>query len=77
VAERYLGQFTDENAELIVAAFEDVGIAWSAKTSGPLVRTIFAGDWGTRLSVRDDRADEAWDIAEAIAPHGVARRRRR
>ena len=77
MAELYLGQFTDENAERIVERFEAVGIRWNAKTSGAFVRTIFAGDWGTRLFVRDDRADEAWEIAEQIAPDGVARRRRR
>lgn len=77
MAELYLGQFTDENAERIVERFEEAGIGWNAKTSGAFVRTIFAGDWGTRLFVLDDRADEAWAIAQEIAPDGVARRRKR
>lgn len=76
MAELYLGQFTDENAQTIVERFEDVGVPWSAKTSGRFVRTIFAGDWGTRLFVADSHADQAWTIAEDVAPHGVAKRRR-
>ena len=72
---RYLGQFTDENADRIVDAFEDAGIAWSAKSSGRFARVLFAGDWGVRLFV-DDATDEerAWAIAERIAPDGVTRR---
>ena len=77
MAELYLGQFTDENAETIVERFEAAGVPWSAKSSGRLVRTIFAADWGTRLFVADSHADEAWEIATEVAPNGVARRRRR
>ncbi len=72
----YLGQFTDENAELIAAAFEEAGIRWSSKSSGALVRTIFAADWGVRLYAEDERLDEAFAIATRIAPDGVARRKR-
>ena len=47
----YLGQFTDENADRIAAAFDDAGIRWHAKSSGAFVRFIFAADWGVRLFV--------------------------
>lgn len=75
MATTYLGQFTDENAERIAEALEHAGVSWHAKTSGRLVRSIFAGDWGTRLFVATVDADRAWPIATGIAPDGVARRR--
>ncbi len=71
----YLGQFTDENADRIVDAFDEAGIRWHAKSSGAFVRFVFAADWGVRLFVEDGRADEAWEIAGGIAPDGLARRR--
>lgn len=72
----YLGQFIDENADRIVDAFDEAGIRWHAKTSGAFVRVIFAADWGVRLFVEEDRADDAWRIAGEIAPDGLAKRRR-
>lgn len=72
----YIGQFTDENADRIAEAFDEAGIGWSSKSSGALVRTIFAADWGVRLYAEDARLDEAFAIATRIAPDGVARRRR-
>lgn len=72
----YLGQFTDENAERLTEVFDDHGIGWSAKSSGSFVRLIFAADWGVRLFVDRDRASEAWELAEGIAPDGLARRPR-
>ena len=71
----YLGQFTDEHADRIVEAFDDAGIRWHAKSSGAFVRFVFAADWGVRLFVDEDRADEAWELAGGIAPDGLARRR--
>ena len=71
----YLGQFTDDNADRIVAALDEAGIRWHAKSSGAFVRFIFAADWGVRLFVEEARADEAWELAGGIAPDGLARRR--
>jgi hypothetical protein len=61
-----LGQFTDDNAERIVAALEGAGIVWWHKTSGRFVRVISAADWGTRIYVDRARLDEARRIAERI-----------
>ena len=73
----YLGQFTDDSADAITAAFDEADIAWSAKVSGRFTRLIFAGDWGVRLFVDDPGdVDAAWRIAEELAPDGVARRPR-
>ena len=72
----YLGQFTDENADRVVDALDEQGIAWHAKSSGALVRFIFAADWGVRLFVERERADDAWDLVAGIAPDGLARRPR-
>lgn len=68
----YLGQFTDANAERLADAFEDAGIAWSTKTPGRFTRILFAGDWGVRMFVEDERLDEAREIARGIAPDGLA-----
>lgn len=70
----YLGQFTDENADAIVDELDEAGIEWSAKSSGAIVRFIFAGDWGVRLFVAEHDAERAWEVATRIAPDGVARR---
>ncbi len=58
-----LGQFEDDNAHAIAQALEDAGIVWWSKGTGRLARTLFAGDWGTRLFVDRDRLDEARRIA--------------
>jgi len=70
----YLGQFTDESTDQIADALDAAGIAWHAKSSGAFVRLIFAADWGVRLFVDTDRADDAWDLVEGIAPDGLAKR---
>lgn len=72
----YLGQFTDENADRIVDALDEQGIAWHAKSSGAFVRFIFAADWGVRLFVDGDRARDAWELVGEIAPDGLAKRPR-
>lgn len=72
----YLGQFTDEHADEIVDALDDHGIRWHAKSSGAIVRFVFAADWGVRLFVDRDRAQEAWDLVGDIAPDGLAKRPR-
>lgn len=72
----YLGQFTDENADRIVEALDEEGIAWHAKSAGTFTRFFFAGDWGVRLFVEGDRAQDAWDMVEGIAPDGLAKRPR-
>lgn len=63
----YLGQFTDENAEAIAARLEELGIVWWWKRSGMFGRFFFAGEWGVRLFVEEDRLDEAEGIAEEVA----------
>jgi hypothetical protein len=63
----YLGQYTDEIANLIVTELEEAEIGWSYKQASFLTRTFFLGEWGTRLFVDVDRLDDARRIAESIA----------
>ncbi len=61
-----LGQFEDDNAHAIAQRLEDAEIVWWSKGSGRLVRTLFAGDWGTRLFVDEARLEEAQAIAREV-----------
>jgi hypothetical protein len=71
----YLGQYTDETANLIAAELEQAEIGWSYKQSGFVTRIFFAGDWGTRLFVESAKLDEAKTIADRVVermkPGGV------
>jgi len=66
VTTAYLGQYTDEHAEAIAGALEEAGIVWWHKKASRLTRTLFAGDWGVRLFVDEQRLDEAKAIAEKV-----------
>ena len=59
VKSAYLGQFTDEVANMIAGELEGVEIAWSYKQAGRFTRIFFMGEWGTRLFVDASRLDEA------------------
>lgn len=61
-----LGQFEDDNAQLIAAALKEAGIVWWSKGSGRFARMLFAGEWGTRLYVDAARLDEARQLAADI-----------
>ncbi|MCC5948260.1 MAG: DUF2007 domain-containing protein [Nitriliruptoraceae bacterium] len=61
-----LGQFTDDNAERIVARLEDAGITWWVKSGGRFTRALFAGEWGTRVFVDEARLEQARTIAARI-----------
>ena len=63
-----LGQFEDDNAQLIAQALEDAGIVWWSKGTGRITRTLFAGEWGTRLYVDAARLEDARRIAARILP---------
>ena len=63
----YLGQYTWEQAEAIAARLEEAGIGWWHKQAGALSRWLFAGDWGVRLFVVEDRLDDARHIAASVA----------
>jgi hypothetical protein len=56
-----LGQFTDENADVVAAELEAAGIVWWFKQSGRWGRALL-GEWGTHLFVDAGRVDEARDI---------------
>jgi hypothetical protein len=62
----YLGQFTDEVADVIAAELTAAGIDWSYKQPGFLTRIFFIGEWGTRLFVESERLEEARAIAERV-----------
>lgn len=62
----YLGQYTDEIANLIAGAFEQAGISWSYKQAGSVSKIFFMGEWGTRLFVDESRLDEAKAIVERV-----------
>lgn len=62
----YLGQFTDEVANVIAGELEHAGIAWSYKQAGFFTRIFFIGEWGTRMFVEAERLDEARHIAARV-----------
>ncbi len=62
----YLGQYTDEVANVIATELEEAEIAWSYKQTGFFTRTFFAGEWGTRLFVESSRLPEARAIADRV-----------
>ena len=62
----YLGQYTDEVANLIVTELERAEIGWSYKQASFLTRVFFLGEWGTRLFVDADRLDDARRIADRV-----------
>lgn len=62
----YLGQFSWEHANAIAERLEAAGIGWWHKQAGGLTRIFFAGEWGVRLFVDDDRLDEARAIAASV-----------
>lgn len=61
-----LGQFEDDNAHEVAQRLDDAQIVWWSKSSGRFARTLFAGDWGTRLFVDEARLDEAQAIARDV-----------
>ena len=61
-----LGQFTEENAERVIAALEDAGIVWWHKRHGRFVQLLSAADWGVRVFVEADRLEDARAIARDI-----------
>lgn len=63
----YLGQYTDEVANLIVTELEEAGIGWSYKQASFLTRVFFFGEWGTRLFVDADGLEDARRIAERVS----------
>ena len=62
----YLGQYTDETANLIAGELERAQIAWSYKQSMWLMKIFFMGEWGTRLFVDSERLEEARAIATRV-----------
>lgn len=62
----YLGQFEHDTANTIAGELEEAGIAWTYKQSGKLASFLFAGEWGVRLFVDQDRIDEARTIVERV-----------
>lgn len=61
-----LGQFTDENAELVVERLEAAGIVWWVKRSGGLARMLSASDWGVRVFVDEQRLGDARALAREV-----------
>ena len=62
----YLGQYTDEVANVIATELEQAEIAWSYKQAGRFTKVFFAGEWGTRLFVDEDELERAQRIAERV-----------
>ncbi len=62
----YLGQYTDEIANVIAGELERAQIAWSYKQAGFITKILFMGEWGTRMFVDADRIDEAKRIADEV-----------
>ncbi len=66
VKSSYLGQYTDEVANLIVEELEGAQIGWSYKQAGFITKIFFAGEWGTRLFVDASKLDRARAIASRV-----------
>jgi len=62
----YLGQYTWEEANAIAERLEAARIGWWHKQAGAVTRWFFAGEWGVRLFVAEDRLDEARRIAASV-----------
>ena len=62
----YLGQYTDEVANLIAGELEAAKIAWAYKQAGRFTRIFFMGEWGTRLFVDATKLERAQRIAETV-----------
>ncbi len=62
----YLGQFTDEVANEIAGELERASIWWHYKQAGGLTQIFFAGEWGTRLYVDEEKLEEARAIASRV-----------
>jgi hypothetical protein len=62
----YLGQYTDEVANVIAEELEQAQISWSYKQPGFFTRAFFAGEWGTRLFVEESKLIEARRIADRV-----------
>lgn len=62
----YLGQYTDEVANVIAAELEEAEIGWSYKQAGYFTKIFFAGEWGTRVFVESSRMHDARRIAERV-----------
>jgi len=61
-----LGQFVDENADLIGERLTAAGIQHWGKRSGGLTRWLSAADWGTRIFVEEARLQEAQRIVREV-----------
>jgi hypothetical protein len=66
VTSSYLGQFTDEVANVIAGELEQAQIDWSYKQAGFLTKIFFFGEWGTRLFVESGHLEEARKIADRV-----------
>ncbi len=62
----HLDQFTDEEAEPLLVALDRAGIHHWEKRAGGLTRFFFAGEWGVRVFVDQERLDEARRIADEV-----------
>ncbi len=62
----YLGQYTDEVANVIAEELEQAQIGWSYKQPGFFTRAFFAGEWGTRMFVEEDKLMDARTIADRV-----------
>ena len=69
----YLGQYTDDVANLIAAELEEASIGWSYKQASRLTRIFFMGEWGTRMFVESSRLEEALAIAERVLQRASSR----
>ena len=66
VRSAYLGQYTDEVANMIAGELEAAKIAWSYKQAGAIAKIFFMGEWGTRLFVDKNRLEDAQRIAQRV-----------
>jgi hypothetical protein len=61
-----LGQFSDEQAAVLLARLDAAGIDRWHKGSGALLRWLDASSWGVRVFVDADRLEDARAIAQQV-----------
>lgn len=62
-----LGQFSDEQAAVLLARLDAAGIDRWHKGSGSLMRWLDASSWGVRVFVDADRLEDARAIAREVS----------
>lgn len=61
-----LGQYLDENAQVVVEALTAAQIPHYTTRASAITQTLFMGEWGVRVFVRQSDKDRAATIARGV-----------